>query len=176
MLRLAGAAAFVVVLALPALGASGSRTLTASGGRMAGGAHAQFGAPIPTVPIALSLRGGAMVAPRGAGLAGIDIPVPSIALLDGWEGRLDADVIFEADFAEISTIVPVTFNQMRYTEDMSGRSLYVGAGAGALLGGKAKLIGKGIVGLELSARLAVEGNIIFTDAKTMVTVVGRLHL
>lgn len=175
MLRMAGAVALVAALALPAMGASGTRS-AATTRTYSAASYGQFGSAVPTVPIALSLRGGVMVAPRGAGLAGVDIPVPSIALLDGWEGRLDADVIFKANFADISTVVPVTFNQVRYTQDMSGRSIYVGAGAGAMLGGKAKLIGKGIVGLELSARLAVEGNVIFTDAKTMVTVVGRLHL
>jgi hypothetical protein len=175
MLRLLGALTCAAALAAPALGAPQNRTLAARP-VLARGAYGQFGVPSNPTPVPISLRGGAMVAPRGAGLAGVDIPIPSIALLDGWEGRLDADVIFKANFADISTVVPVTFDQIRYAQDVSGRSLYFGAGVGALLGGKAKLIGKGVLGVELNARLGVEGNIIFTDAKTMVTVVGRLHL
>lgn len=144
--------------------------IVARGGQM-GSQNGPLGAST-----AVSLRGGAMLAPRSAGLAGVDIAVPSVSLLEGWEGRLDADVIFKANFAEINTIVPVTLNQVHYMADVSGRSLYFGAGAGALLGGKAKLIGKGVLGVELNPRLGVEGNIIFTNDKTMVLVVGRLHL
>ncbi|NLH99115.1 MAG: hypothetical protein GX446_06440 [Chthonomonadales bacterium] len=170
MLKKLCLAGCVAALAAPALAVGTGRTMTASSG-----ARAQFGQPSP-MPITMSLRGGIMVAPRGAGLAGVDIAVPSVSLLDGWEGRLDADVIFKANLADISTVVPVTLDQVRYVQDMTGRSIYYGAGAGALLGGKAKLIGKAILGFELSARLGVEGNLIVTDAKTMVTVVGRLHL
>lgn len=149
----------------------GATTLAAERALIAGGQTGPLG-----TSAAVSLRGGAMLAPRSAGLAGIDIAVPSVSLLEGWEGRLDADVIFKANFAEINTVVPVTLNQVHYMQDVSGRSLYFGAGVGALLGGKAKLIGKGVLGVELNPRLAVEGNILFTNDKTMVLVVGRLHL
>jgi hypothetical protein len=144
---------------------------------LVGPAFAQLG-PVPPIaaPVAMSLRGGIMVAPRGAGLAGVDIAMPSISLLDSWEGRLDADVVFKANLAGIKTVVPVTLNQIRYSQDVTGRSIYIGVGAGALLGGQAKLIGKGVLGVELSGKLAVEGNVIVTDDKTMITVVGRLHL
>jgi len=160
------------VLAVGAASAAPAERLTAAGG--AGGARAQSGPPV--MPVTMSLRGGVMVAPRSAGLAGIDMAVPSVSLMDGWEGRLDVDVIFKANFSEISTVVPVTFSQVHYMQDVSGHSVYYGAGAGALLGGKAKLVGKGLLGMELSPRLGVEGNLLVTSDKTMVTLVGRLHL
>ncbi len=134
----------------------------------------QTGASV--LPVTLSLRGGVMFAPNSAGLAGVDIAVPGISLGEGWEGRLDADALLKASFAGIKTVVPVTFSQVRYIQDISGRALYYGVGAGALLGGKAKLIGKGIVGTELMPRLGVEGNVIVTNDRTIFTVVGRLHL
>lgn len=167
MVKVLSSAACVLMLSLATIGASASAQVLTTG-------RQPYGTSV--MPVTMSLRGGAMLAPRSAGLAGVDVAVPSVSLLDGWEGRLDADVIFKANFAEINTVVPVTFSQIHYLQDMSGRSLYFGAGAGALLGGKAKLIGKGILGIELSARLGVEGNVIVTNDKTMVTVVGRLHL
>lgn len=144
---------------------------------MVAGKGAQWGgAPSVSAPAVVSLRGGAMFSPNSAGMGGVDIAVPGISLLPGWEGRLDADVIFKASFAEVKTVVPVTFSQVHYVQDMSGRSLYFGLGGGALLGGTTKLIGKGIVGVELGPRLGVEGNLIFSEAKTMILAVGRLHL
>ncbi|MBM3493432.1 MAG: hypothetical protein FJX72_03775 [Armatimonadetes bacterium] len=175
MLRLVSLTLCAVALASPALGSAPERVLIARNAAV-GASYAQLGPAEPVMPVTMSLRGGIMTAPRGAGLAGIDIAVPSVSLLDGWEGRLDADVIFKANLADISTVVPVTLNQVRYSQDVSGRSVYFGAGAGALLGGKAKLIGKALLGVEVSARLAVEGNVIITDDKTMITVLGRLHL
>lgn len=150
---------------------SGERVMTASS---SGYARAQY-AP-PGMPVTMSLRGGVMVAPRNAGLAGVDIAMPSASFIEGWEGRLDVDVIFKANFAEVSTIVPVTFSQVQYLADISGRSVYYGIGAGVLLGGKSKLVGKGLLGVELGSRIGAEANVIFSDSKTMVTLVGRLHL
>lgn len=134
----------------------------------------QTGASV--LPVTLSLRGGVMFAPKRAALGGVDIAMPGISLAEGWEGRLDADAIVKASFAGVKTVVPVTFSQVRYIQDVSGRALYYGVGAGALLGGKAKVVGKGIVGTELIPRLGVEGNVFVTNDRTIFTVVGRLHL
>jgi len=136
--------------------------------------RSQYGPSV--VPIPISLRGGAMLAPRTAGLVGLDLALPGVMVGGGWEGRLDADVIIKANFAEVNTVVPVTLSLMHYAPVASGRALYYGFGAGALLGGKAKVIGKGILGMEVTPRIAIEGNVIVTDDKPMINLLARLHL
>jgi len=162
--------ALTVLLGGTGVATAAERVLVAKGGA----SYRQMGAL--GQPPSVSLRGGAMFAPNSAGVAGLDIAMPGLAFFDGWEGRLDADVIFTAKFADVKTVVPVSFSQVNYSRDVSGRALYVGAGAGAVLGGDTKLMAKGIVGIELHPRLGVEGNVLFTKERTMFLVVGRLHL
>lgn len=161
----------VLVLGL-AIGSSAETRVLAAGA--AGHARAQYGAP--SMPVTMSLRGGLMVSPRSAGHAGIDIAVPSVSIMDGWEGRIDADVIFKANFSSVSTAVPVTFSLVRYSDNVRGHSAYLGIGAGTLLGGKSKLLAKGILCVEVGPKLGVEGNILFSESKTMVLLTARLHL
>jgi hypothetical protein len=125
----------------------------------------------------VSLRGGAMISPRGGGLVGLDFAMPTLSLGSGWHGRLDGDVIFKANFGGINDIIPVTVDQLYYSpEAFGGRGIYFGAGVGAVLSGPAKFDGKLILGTELAKRLGAEVNIHFTEHDTLVTVLGRLHL
>lgn len=124
-----------------------------------------------------AFRGGAMVSPRGAGLAGLDASLPSFGLGNGWSGRLDADVIFKANFAGINTIVPVTINQVYYSNPTAtGQVGYIGGGAGFIFGGKTRFTGKLLVGFEFSRRLGAEANVFLNSEDTIVSVLGRLKL
>lgn len=124
-----------------------------------------------------AFRGGAMVSPRGAGLAGIDASLPALTLGNGWSGRLDADVIFKANFAGINTIVPVTINQVYYSNPTAtGQVGYLGGGVGFIFGGKTRFTGKLLVGYDFSRRLGAEANVFLNSEDTIVSVLGRLKL
>lgn len=138
---------------------------------------AQGGLDVANPTAYLSLRGGAMVSPRGAGLAGADATLPGFELFPGWQTRLDADVIFKANFGGINTIVPVTINQVYYpAESVGGRTVYFGGGLGAVLSGPARFDGKLILGAEMTSRLGGELNVHFTEGETLLTVLARIHL
>lgn len=135
-------------------------------------AAAETSSPVPN----LSLRGGVMVSPRGAGVAGVDIGIPTLNLVSGWEGRIDLDVIIKANLGGVNTIVPVTADLLHYLPSAAGKAFYLGGGVGAKLGGSAGAVLKGIVGTELGGRFGVEGNIMWTKDDTLLTFVGRIRL
>lgn len=125
----------------------------------------------------MSIRGGAMVTPRGAGLAGIDFDVPSVSLNNGMRGRIDADVLFKANFHGINTAIPITFDQISYTPGApGGHTIYYGAGVGAVLGGHATFDGKLIFGTELAKKFGAEVNVHFTEHDTLLCLLARIHL
>jgi hypothetical protein len=124
-----------------------------------------------------AFRAGAMVSPRGAGLAGVDASIPSFSFGSGLTGRLDVDVIFKANFAGINTIVPVTINQVYYSNPTpTGQVGYLGGGAGFVFGGKMRFTGKMLVGFEFNRRLGAEANVFLNSEDTIVSVLGRLKL
>jgi hypothetical protein len=140
--------------------------------------HAFGQAPTTVNPITyISLHGGAMVAPRGAGLVGADASIPGLSLGEGWHGRIDADVIFKANFGGIDTIVPITFDQVYYSPaGAGGHNVYYGGGLGAVLGGNAVFDGKLILGTEITNKIGGEVNVHFTERDTLVCLMARLHL
>jgi hypothetical protein len=169
MLTLVGA---VALAAAPALGSAGAALSLGGGSRSALG-----GQGLMEAPIYLSLRGGAMLSPRGAGLVGIDASLPSLSLGAGWRGRLDADVIIKANLAGVNTIVPVTIDQL-YTVSAPGRIgvAYYGAGVGVVSGGGTRFNAKLVLGAEIAKKLGAEVNVHFAERDTLVTVLARLHL
>jgi hypothetical protein len=125
----------------------------------------------------LTVRGGVMFSPRGAGVAGVDFDLPSVSLGSGWRGRLDADVIFKANLGGINTAVPVTINQIHVSPNAAGEhNVYYGGGVGAILGGHATFDGKLILGTDLSNKLSVEVNAHFTEGDTLLMALARFHL
>ncbi len=127
----------------------------------------------------VSLRGGGMVSPRGAGLVGVDISLPTVVIPNtGWHGRIDADVIIKGNFAGTDTVVPLTFDLLYYSPTAAaGHNVYWGGGLGAVLGGHdPRFDGKLVLGTELTTRLGAELNLHFTEGDTLVTILGRLHL
>ena len=124
-----------------------------------------------------SLRGGYMASPRGAGIAGIDFDTPTLSLGNGWHGRIDADVIFKANFGGINTAVATTFDQLYYSPNAAGgHNVFYGGGIGAILGGHAVFDGKLILGTELSPKIGAEVNVHFTEKDTLICLLARFHL
>src|SRR5258705_7213012 len=106
---------------------------------------------------ALSVRGGLMVIPRGAGLAGVDFSLPSVTVGTGWVGRVDADVIFKANFGGLNTIIPATFDLIQTQPGgPSGKSIYYGGGLGAILGGDTVFDAKLVLGINLVQKVDFE--------------------
>ena len=125
----------------------------------------------------LSIRGGAMVTPRGAGLAGVDFSLPSVTVGNGWTGRVDADVIFKANFGGINTIIPATFDLIQtQPSGPGGKAIYYGGGIGAVLGGNTVFDGKLVLGINLAQKVDFELNVHFTERDTLLTLMGRFHL
>jgi hypothetical protein len=125
----------------------------------------------------LSLRAGAMVSPRGAGLIGLDAALPRLSLGPNWHGRLDVDVIISANFANTNTAVPITLNQIYYRPQTGNVDFYGGFGVGAMLGREANFTGKLILGATFTPRAAAELNIHLTDrSDTLVMLLGRFRL
>ena len=84
-----------------------------------------------------TVHAGAMVTPRGAGLAGADIDIPSVSILKGFTGRLDVDVIFKANFGGVRTLTIITLDQISTTQNgLQGHNVYYGGGLGAIMGGE----------------------------------------
>jgi hypothetical protein len=125
----------------------------------------------------ISLHGGAMVVPRGAGLLGADVSIPGWSLGNGWHTRVDADVILKANFGGINDIVPITVDQVYYSPTgASGHNLYYGGGLGAVLGGTAIFDAKLILGTEITNKIGAEVNVHFNEHDTLVCLLARLHL
>jgi hypothetical protein len=175
-LLVAGLLTMAVASTASAQGAGSSERLSLAGLLTANGiGHRMQATPSPIQN--LSLRGGAMVSPRGAGLAGIDFDVPSLSIGNGWHGRIDADVIFKANFGGIDTAVAVNFDQLYYSPNaVSGHNVFYGGGLGVVLGGHAVFDGKLVLGTELSRKLGAEVNVHFTERDTLVCLLARLHL
>lgn len=174
-------ASLAVTIAGPAVGQSLSndhslhlQTMTITGTALGSQAVSQASY---TPPVYLSLRGGAMLSPRGAALVGLDASVPQISMLNGMRGRLDADVIIKANFAGVNTIVPVTLDQISYVNNPTGiAKTYYGFGVGAIMGGKTRFDGKLILGTEITSHLGAELNIHLNSEDTLCVVAARLHI
>ena len=133
--------------------------------------------PLGLNPLGMfALRGGAMLSPRGAGLVGVDATLPGFGFGFGFSTRIDVDIIFKANFGGLNTIIPVTVDQIFRSPTVSGKSVYVGGGVGAVLGGPAKFDGKLILGADLLNKLAGELNVHVSDRETLFTILARLHM
>ncbi len=126
-------------------------------------------------PTYISLRGGALVSPTGAGLVGVDFSFPTIGIAGtGWHGRLDVDALIKN-----STIVPVTADLLYFsTGGAGGHNVYFGGGLGAVFGnGRTEFDPKLVLGAEFAPKVGGEINIHFpTNFDTLVTLLVRIHL
>lgn len=136
--------------------------------------------PLPPVgaisPFPLALRLGAMVSPRTKFDGGIDATIRGLHLIPGASTRIDADAIVSANFGGVSTLVPITFDQIFSLNLPVSSRIYVGGGIGPYIGDKTRFGGKLIVGAEFS-RIGLEGNIHFPGVgDTLFTIQARIGL
>ena len=127
-------------------------------------------------PLGLAFHAGGMLSPRGAALAGLDLPLDYSLIGTGFRGRLDADAIIKANLGGVNTLVPVTFDQIYNLNLPVSSRVYVGGGIGPYFGDKTRFGGKLIAGAEFN-RFGLEGNIHFAGTgDTLFTVQARIGL
>jgi hypothetical protein len=80
-------------------------------------------------PFPLHLRLGAMLSPRTKFDGGIDVTLGR-GILPSSTTRIDADAILSANFSGISTLVPITLDQIYSKGLIGGNRIYFGAGVG----------------------------------------------
>ena len=136
--------------------------------------------PLPPIgavsPFPLALRLGVLVSPRTKFVGGIDATIPGLHLLPGFSSRVDLDAIVSANFGGVSTLVPLTFDQIYNLNLPVSSRVYVGGGIGPYFGDTTRFGGKLIVGAEFS-RLGLEGNVHFAGSgDTLFTVQARIGL
>ncbi|HLV81192.1 MAG TPA: hypothetical protein VKT32_12970 [Chthonomonadaceae bacterium] len=128
-------------------------------------------------PFPVALRLGAMLSPRTKADVGIDVALPHLGIGANWDARLDADAIISANFGGISTLVPITFDEI-YTHTLPGGApIYFGGGIGAYIGRTTRFGGKVLVGAGLSKQLAAELAVHWPgSSSTLVTLQLRIGL
>ena len=127
-------------------------------------------------PFPLHLRLGALLSPRTKFDGGIDVTLGR-GILPSSTTRIDADVIASANFRGISTLVPITLDQIYSKGLLGGNRLYFGAGIGPYIADKTRLGGKLFVGADLAVRIGVEGAVHFSGTgDPLLTVQARIGL
>lgn len=131
------------------------------------------------IPYPVRLRLGAMVSPRFRFAGGIDVTFPQLSIGSGWVSRVDADALVSANFGGVSTVVPITFNQVYSTtlSNTTGTRVYGGLGVGPYIAGRTRFGGKIFVGADFTDRVAGEVGVHFPGAgEALVTVQARVRL
>jgi hypothetical protein len=125
-----------------------------------------------------AIRLGALLSPRTKFAGGVDVTFPSLGLAPGWVGRADAEAIVSANFGGISTLVPVTFDEVYYAPERSGAvRFYGGGGIGPYFGEVTRFGGKLFVGANFSRQLSGEVGVHFAGrGDALVTAQIRIPL
>jgi hypothetical protein len=130
---------------------------------------------IPT-PFPLHLRLGMMLSPRTKFDGGIDVSLGR-GILPSLSTRIDADAIVSANFRGISTLVPITLDQIYSKGLFGGNRIYIGAGLGPYISEKTRFGGKLFIGADLAVRIGVEGAVHFSGSgDPLLTLQARVGL
>ncbi len=137
--------------------------------------------PLPSLgslsPFPIALRLGVMLSPNTKFVGGADITLNGLKLLPGFSSRIDADVFLDLNRRGVSTLIPVTFDQL-YTKNIAlGSRIYFGGGIGAYIGSVTRFGGKVFVGAGLKSNLGIEGTAHFYNTgEPLLTVQARVSL
>lgn len=127
-------------------------------------------------PFPLHLRLGMMLSPRTKFDGGIDATLGR-GILPSLSTRVDVDAIVSANFHGISTLVPLTLDQVYAKGLIGGNRLYFGAGVGPYISEKTRFGGKLFIGADLAVRIGVEGAVHFAgDGDPLLTLQARVGL
>lgn len=129
---------------------------------------------LPGTPVWLRL--GLSVSPRTKFVGGADITLPQLSLGPGFVTRIDAEAVVSANFGGVSTLVPVTFDQVYSKGLVSGTRTYIGAGIGPYIGEVTRFGGKIFVGAT-QGRIGGEFGVHFTGfGDPLLTLQARFRL
>ena len=127
-------------------------------------------------PFPLHLRLGAMLSPRTKFDGGIDATLGR-GILPSLTTRIDADAIVSANFRGISTLVPITLDQIYSKGLLGGNRIYFGVGVGPYIAEKTRVGGKLFIGADLALRVGVEGTVHFSGSgDPLLTLQARVGL
>lgn len=121
-------------------------------------AHRQVGA---ISPFPLHLRLGAEVSPRLKVAGGVDMTLSGLHILSGFNTRVTAEAIVSANFGGVSTLVPITIDELYSHGLLAGTSIYGGIGIGPYIGGTTRFGGKVFLGGMFTSRLGAEAAVHF---------------
>jgi hypothetical protein len=128
-------------------------------------------------PFPISLRLGAQISPRTKFVGGVDVTLSGFRIIPGLQTRIDADAIVSANFKGISTLIPVTIDQVYSKGLVAGKRIYLGGGIGAYIGEVTRFGGKVFAGADLTSRLGAEVDLHFAGVgTTLVTAHLRIGL
>lgn len=126
-----------------------------------GSAKKQLGEVAALSPFPVAFRIGANLSPRTLFDVGVDVNLPSLHLIPEFSSRVDLDAIIGLSIASVSTIFPLTFDQLYGRTLAGGTRVYAGAGIGPYFGGVTRFGGKLILGADFTSRLGGEFNVHF---------------
>lgn len=112
-------------------------------------------------PFPVSLRLGAQISPRLKFVGGVDVTLSGVHIIPALQTRIDADAIVSANFKRISTLIPVTFDQIYSKGLVAGTRIYVGGGIGVYIGEITNFGGKVFVGGDFTSRFGGEVDLHF---------------
>lgn len=128
-------------------------------------------------PFPISVRLGAMLSPQTKFDGGIDVTLTGVHLMPSLTTRIDADAILSANLGGVSTLFPITIDQIFSQGLVAGSKVYFGAGVGPYIGSSTRLGGKVFVGAGISSRLTGELSLHFPGyGDPLVTLQARLGL
>jgi hypothetical protein len=128
-------------------------------------------------PFPISLRLGAQISPRTKFVGGVDVTLSGFHILPGLQTRIDGEAIVSANFHGISTLIPVTINQVYSKGLVAGKRIYLGGGIGAYIGEVTHFGGKVFAGADFTSRLGGEVDLHFPGiGDTLVTAQIRIGL
>jgi hypothetical protein len=128
-------------------------------------------------PVSFSLRLGAMLSPNVKFAGGADVTFNSFHLMPDLYTRVDADAIISANFGGVTTLVPVTVDEIYSHGILAGTSIYAGVGIGPYFGSVTRFGGKIVVGGTVTRGLGVEGALHFPGfGDPLFTLEARLPL
>jgi len=127
-------------------------------------------------PFPLHLRLGLMLSPRTKFDGGIDATLGR-GILPSLTTRVDLDAIVSANFHGISTLVPLTLDQVYSKGLFGGNRIYAGAGIGPYFSEKTRFGGKLFIGADLAVRIGIEGSVHFAgEGDALLTLQARVGL
>jgi hypothetical protein len=112
-------------------------------------------------PVTFALRLGALASPRWKAAVGADVTFNSFHLIPGLQTRIDGETIISANFGGVSTLVPLTLDQILSHGLVSNSRVYIGAGIGPYVGNVTRFGAKAFVGADVSSHLGAEVGVHF---------------